>query len=162
MQPQIVEITERKLVGMKITTSLSENRTFELWSRFKPRVKEINHRKNNDFYSVQIYKGELNYQEFTPFTTFEKWAAVEVSEFNVIPQDFDFQTLTGGKYAVFMLRGTHSEAVKTIQNVFQNWLPNSEFEFDNREQFEIMGEKYISPNDENSEEEIWIPIKLKL
>ena len=78
MQPKIVEIGELKLVGTKITTSFSENRTFELWGKFRPRVKEIKHRKNTDFHSVQIYQGELNYEEFTPFTMFEKWAAVEV------------------------------------------------------------------------------------
>ncbi len=159
MQPKIIEITERKLVGMKITTSLSENRTSELWSKFKPRVREIPDKINNDFYSVQIYKGDLNYREFTPFTMFEKWAAVEVSEFAEIPQGFDYHTLTGGKYAVFILRGIHAEALKTIQSIFTDLLPNSGFNFDYREQFEIMSDKYISPNDPNSEEEIWIPIK---
>ena len=159
MKPKIVEITKRKLVGMKIITSPSENRTFELWSKFKPRVDEIKHRKDSDFYSIQIYDKDLKVENITPVTTFEKWAAVEVFEFAEIPQDFDCHTLTGGKYAVFVLRGLHSEALKTIQSIFQTWLPNSEFEFDNREQFEIMGDKYLGPNDENSEEEIWIPIK---
>ena len=59
MKPKIVEITKRKLVGMKIITSPSENRTFELWSKFKPRVDEIKHRKDSDFYSIQIYDKDL-------------------------------------------------------------------------------------------------------
>ena len=159
MQPKIVEITERKLIGMKMTTSISENRTFELWRKFKPRVGEIQHRKNADFYSVQIYTGGLKFTEFTPLTKFEKWAAVEVLDFADIPPGIDCHTLTGGKYAVFILRGLHSKTLKTMQSIFTDWLPNSEFDFDDREQFEIMSDKYLGPNDANSEEEIWIPIK---
>ena len=159
MQPKIVEIGERKLVGMKITTSFAENRTFELWSKFKPKVGEIKHRKNADFYSVQIYNGNLKFTEFTPFTIFEKWAAVEVVDFSDIPQGIDCHTLMGGKYAIFILRGLHSESLKTIQSIFTDWLPSSKFEFDFREQFEIMSDKYLGSNDANSEEEIWIPIK---
>jgi AraC family transcriptional regulator len=39
-------------------------------------------------------------------------------------------------------------------------LPNSAYELDDREHFELLGEKYKN-NDPNSEEEIWIPIRPK-
>ena len=38
---------------------------------------------------------------------------------------------------------------------------HSEYEFDNRPQFEILGEKYKN-NAPDSEEEIWIPIKKRI
>jgi AraC family transcriptional regulator len=37
---------------------------------------------------------------------------------------------------------------------------SKEYELDDRPHFEILGDKYKN-NDPNSEEEIWIPIKLK-
>jgi len=39
-------------------------------------------------------------------------------------------------------------------------LPNSDYELDNRPHFEILGKKYKN-NSADSEEEIWIPVKLK-
>ncbi len=159
MHPRIIEITARKLVGMKIVTSLSENRTFELWNKFKRRTHEIQKRKSSDFYSVQVFENNLKSDGFSPVTLFEKWAAVEVSEFSEIPQGMECHTLAGGKYAVFILRGTFAEAIKTRQSVFERWLPNAEFQLDDREHFEIMGEKYIGPSDAGSEEELWLPVK---
>lgn len=63
-----------------------------------------------------------------------------------------------GLYAVFNHVGDASKAREIFGYIFGVWLPNSEYEFDNRPQFEILGEKYKS-NSPDSEEEIWIPIK---
>jgi hypothetical protein len=41
LEPKIETITEKKLVGKRIITSFSNNRTFELWRTFMPRRKEI-------------------------------------------------------------------------------------------------------------------------
>jgi predicted transcriptional regulator YdeE len=52
----------------------------------------------------------------------------------------------------------NAKAFDTIQNyIYTEWLPASNYELDNRPQFEILGVKYKT-NDPNSEEEIWIPI----
>jgi AraC family transcriptional regulator len=40
------------------------------------------------------------------------------------------------------------------------WLPGSDFVLDTRPHFEVLGDQYKN-NDTTSEEEIWIPIKLK-
>ncbi|MFM9945765.1 MAG: GyrI-like domain-containing protein, partial [Bacteroidia bacterium] len=44
--------------------------------------------------------------------------------------------------------------------IYGTWIPNSEYNLDNRPHFEILGEKYKN-NHPDSEEEIWIPIKPK-
>ena len=51
-----------------------------------------------------------------------------------------------------------SRVSKTFQYIFGTWMPDSGYKWDNRPQFEILGEKYKN-NDPSSEEEIWIPIK---
>ena len=159
MKPRIERLAEKKLVGMRITTSFSNNKTFELWSNFMPRRKEIHYCIGTDFYSIQIYD-QLFFNNFNPNTEFEKWAMVEVPDFDTVPKEMQSFTLTGGLYAVFLYRGAASVATPTFQYILGTWLPNSIYSLDDRPHFEILGEKYKN-EDPTSEEEIWIPIKPK-
>ena len=95
---------------------------------------------------------------FSSMAVFEKWATVEVSNFSEIPPEMESYTLQGGKYAVFIHNGPASAFPKTMQAIFGDWLPRSEYELDSREHFELLPEGY-SPIDPNAREEIWIPIK---
>jgi AraC family transcriptional regulator len=61
-----------------------------------------------------------------------------------------------------MHKGLWSEFPKTSQYIFGTWLPASPYEADTREHFEVMGEKYFGPDNPDSEEEIWVPVKAKL
>ena len=90
---------------------------------------------------------------------FEKWAAVEVSDFNDVPTGMESYTIQGGLYAVFLHKGAATD-LSTFEYIFKTWLPNSKYELDQREHFEVLGEKYKN-NDPGSEEDIWIPVKAK-
>jgi AraC family transcriptional regulator len=157
MEPRIEIISEKKLIGKRMIMSLSDNKTSDLWRSFMPYRKEIKSIDSN-LYSLQIY-GDLYFADFNPNTTFKKWAAVEVTDFNNIPNDMETFILESGSYAVFSYKGSSSDN-SIFEYIFANWLPNSQYELDNRPHFEILGEKYKN-NDPNSEEEIWIPIKPK-
>lgn len=159
IEPKIFNIPERKLIGMRIKTSLSENKTKELWQQFMPRRKEIRNLSNTELYSVQIYDGLETLASFTPETIFEKWAAVEVDDIGNVPPGMESHALSGGKYAVFAYKGTHKAFFRTTNYIFGTWLPKSDYQLDDREHFEIMGEQYLGPDDPNSEEEVWIPIR---
>lgn len=159
-QPRIVDAGERKLVGLSINTSNSENRAGELWRAFKPRVGEILHRVGDEYFSVQIYCSQITYQEFTPHTRYEKWAAVAVSEFGEIPRGMESLTVEAGRYAVFIHRGTPQMFPATAQFIFREWLPASQYDLDTRPQFEIMTPEY-RPDDPNATEEVWIPLRVK-
>jgi len=162
MTPTIKTIPDKKLVGKRIQTAMAENRTFELWSSFMPRRKEIKNIISGDLFSVQVHNPSTTFENFTPHTPFEKWAAVEVTDFSIIPDGMEPYTLNGGLYAVFIHKGAAGTAPETFQYIFTGWLPASEYLFDNsRAQFEIMGEKYKN-NHPDSEEEVWIPIKKKI
>ena len=60
-------------------------------------------------------------------------------------------------YAVFNYKGAQSDAAAFFNTIYTEWLPSSDYELENRPQFEILGEKY-KKNSPDSEEEIWIPI----
>lgn len=56
MEPKIVDIHPKKLVGAKIINSLAEDKTGVLWQKFMPKRKMIKNRVNSDYWSVQNYK----------------------------------------------------------------------------------------------------------
>ena len=125
-----------------------------------PRRKEITNCLSSDLFSLQIYPVLFYFQNFNPAIRFEKWAAVEVSDFELVPDNMESIILQGGLYAVFIHKGAASEGPKTFRYIFGTWLPDSDYLPDDRPHFEILGEKYKN-NDPDSEEEIWIPIKHK-
>lgn len=158
MAPRIEILKEKKLVGLHLAMSLSDNKTTALWKRFMPRRAEITHQVTSDLISMQLYS-PLYFANFNPGTEFTKWAAVEVSTFESIPQGMETFLLTGGLYAVFDYKG-HPNDGTIFKYIFGTWLPESTYTLDERPHFEVLGEKYKN-NDPTSEEEIWIPIKPK-
>ncbi len=106
---------------------------------------------------MQIYGRNWN---FSPQSVFTKWAAVEVSSFSSIPPEMHRYTIEGGSYAVFKHKGSVAKAPEIMHYIFADWLPNSPYQLDDREHFEILPESY-NPLDENAEEDIWIPIIIK-
>ena len=159
MQPRMATLSEKKLIGKRLKMSFSNNKTFELWRSFMPRRKEIKNNIGSDLYSIEVYS-PLFFDHFNPEAEFEKWAAVEVTDFNLVPAGMQNITLPSGLYAVFLYKGRASEGSKTYQYIFGTWLPNSDYMLDNRPHFAQMGEKYKNEGP-NSEEELWIPVKPK-
>ena len=160
MNPVIKISDERKLIGKRIKMSLADNKTFELWRSFMPRRKEIRNSLTNDLFSMQVYDKSYDFRSFNPEATFEKWAAIEVTDFDTVPAEMECYILSEGLYAVFNYKGAASQGAKMFQCIFGTWLPGSDYVLDTRPHFEILGEKYKNENPD-SEEEIWIPIKLK-
>ncbi len=158
MKPKILNLKEKKLVGKKLTMSIADNKVKELWSSFIPRRNEITKKLTDDFISLSVYNPSY-FLDFKPTNEFEKWATVEVSDFTNVPNGLEKLTLPDGLYAVFEYKGL-SNCISIFQHIFCVWLPKSEYLLDNRPHFEVLSEKYKN-NDPNSEEEIWIPIKLK-
>ena len=154
-------IPEKILIGMRVKMSFSEDRTKELWQGFMPKRKFILKSLSTDLISLQIYDENFGISEFNPAVEFEKWALSEVSDFDVMPEDIESFTLTAGLYAVFLHKNVISTVEQTFGYIFKTWIPNSEYDLDNkRPHFEVLGGKY-KKNDISSEEEVWIPTKLK-
>ena len=157
MEARLETILSKKLVGARTRMSFINNRTFELWRSFMPRRKEIKNAVRPDLYSMEIY-GPQFFARFDPAREFEKWAAIEVTDFNTVPGGLETFTLPEGLYAVFSYKGPGSAASRFVQQIFTDWLPKSEFRLDERPHFALMGAKYLN-EDPNSEEELWIPVK---
>jgi AraC family transcriptional regulator len=136
--------------------SLANNKTGELWKSFMPRRKDIINKVTNDLFAIQVYKS-THFTDFKPTNEFEKWATVEVTNFDHVPNELETFTLSDGLYAVFNYKGLSTDN-SIFQYIYGTWLPGSTYDLDHRPHFEVLGDKYKN-NDPTSEEEIWIPIQ---
>ncbi len=158
MQPRIETINDKKLIGQCLKMSFADYRIGELWKRFGPKRKEITNTINDDLISLVVYE-PTHFIDFKPTNEFERWAAVEVANYNYVPPEMERFDLQGGLYAVFEYKGLNTDN-SIFQYILGTWLPDSAYDLDNRPHFEVLGEKYKN-DDPESEEEIWIPIKKK-
>ena len=156
MQPRIETLTEKKLIDKRMIMTLADDKTGELWKSFMSRRREINNSLTTEMIAMQVYAPSY-FHNFNPHQQFEKWATVEVANFNRVPNELETFTLPIGLYAIFIHKGPSADN-RTFQYIFRNWLPSSNYLLDDRPRFEILGAKYKNV-DPNSEEEIGIPIK---
>ncbi len=160
MQFRVETISSKKFIGCMAEVSMLNNTTPLLWKNLMPKRKDIENIVGSNLYSMQIYTSKLDLNIFTPQTVFQNWAMVEVSSFENSPNDIQTHTLTGGMYAVFDYRGTPANIEAFAKKVFGEIIPSSLYEVDEREHFQVLGERY-KRDSEDSEEEFWIPIKIK-
>lgn len=161
LQPRIVSNPELILVGNNIKMSLADNKTGALWQSFMPRKRDIKNVQGTDLYSVEVYDSLEYFSNFNLHTTFTKWAAVKVSDSNIIPEKMELLKIPEGKYAVFNYQGSASRVGELYQEILTQWLPFSSYTLANRPHFAVMGEKYKNDSPD-SEEEFWIPVQLKI
>ena len=106
--PKTETLLEKKLVGHSVEMSLTNNKTFELFSSFMLNRKQINCTIGEDIYEVLLYDPSY-FENFNPSNTFVKWATVEVSGYEAIPEDMNTLGLKSGLYAVFNYKGLPQE-----------------------------------------------------
>ena len=156
IQPEICSIGNRTLIGMSAKMSMSQNGTAQLFGQFMPRREEIKHWANQNVYDLREYPAGY-FESFEPTRAFTKWAAMQVIEVEAIPDGMAVYSLQGGTYAVFQYKGPMGDPA-IFRYIFTEWLPYSGYALDNRPHFDILGPRSM-PQDPNSEEEIWIPIR---
>ena len=157
LQHRIAQLKEKKLIGMMMPMNFAYHQPHLLWQQFMPRRKEILNVVGSDLFSIEIFPDNF-FEAFNPLTEFKKCAAIEVSDFDLIPIGMHSIIFPEGLYAVFIHHGSQEQAMKTYNYIFREWIPQSGFSIDNRPHFAVMGSKYKRDSDD-SEEEIWIPIK---
>ncbi|MCK0108551.1 GyrI-like domain-containing protein [Flavobacteriaceae bacterium S0825] len=158
MTHRIIQSPEILIVGMKATMSFSNisEETGKLARQFMSRLKEIRGRVDDNTLSLQNYD-DFDYTKVSPTMTFEKWVGVEVDNLNDVPEGMETLTINSGRYLVIDFKGSIQEFVKNWNYLHSQWLPNSEYELDNRPHFEKLSPSY-SPMNAVNQEEIWIPV----
>ena len=76
-----------------------------------------------------------------------------MANFDTVPDGMETYTLPDVLYAVFLHKIAAVIGATAFQYIYGTWAPNSDYIFDKRAQFEILGEKYkYKYNDPTSEE----------
>ncbi len=158
--PAIKEITAKTLVGKSMSMSLIDNKTFNLFSDFMPIRNTISNIVSNDIFEVLVYN-EAYFKNFNPNNTFVKWATVEVFNVEGLPNGTSQLNLKSGLYAMFTYKGLAKDIGALMTYIYSEWLPKSEYELDHRPHFNVLGAKYKN-NHPESEETVWIPVKLRV
>ena len=109
---------ERKFVGDRLSMSLSHNRTFELWSGFRPKLSAVSNRISIDFISLQVYPSLEYFKDFSLNAEFDKYALVEVDSF--VESQFNQVTINDTLYAVFQHKGTSKDFRMTMNYIMSD------------------------------------------
>lgn len=113
---------------------------------------------NHYLYSVAVYP-DGHFANFDPAREFERWACVEITDFDTISDGLDTLLLPAGTYAVFHYKGSSTDPA-IFDYTYGVWLPQSDYELDDRPHCEVLGE-YYKNNHPDWDEEICIPVQLK-
>jgi AraC family transcriptional regulator len=152
--PTIIQFDGTLLCGASAPMTLRTFTPWTLWHRIMPRLAQIRNRTSPDLISLRNFNG---IPVFGPQANpnFTYWGGAEVLEAN---KGFEHLEIPAGTYAVFHYKGLSSDS--TIWRcIYSQWLPNSEWELDDRPHFERLGAQYKN-EDPNSVEYVYIPIKI--
>ena len=157
MQPVIKNCGYLLLSGFRKEMSLTNDHSVALWKKFMQVYAAVPEHFGQQYISAAEYPlGYFDY--FDPSKEFIRWACMETP--GNAPDTLETLEIQDGLYAVFIHHGPMALAFKTFDYIFNEWIPNSGFDLDERPHFEIMPKHYRS-DDPNAQEEIWIPIKQK-
>ncbi|MDX8470144.1 AraC family transcriptional regulator [Mesorhizobium sp. VK23B] len=120
------------------------------WQRFGPYFGNIPGQIGDVAYGVCVNGDDAG--------NFDYVAGVEVSDFSDLPKDFYRVRVPAQKYAVFAHREHISTIRRTVNTIWNKWLPASGHEIADAPEFERYGPEF-DPRSGNGGLEIWVPVK---
>ncbi len=160
IQPYIKEIGSVMLIGLRGKSSLKNNRLPSMWRTFNARVPEIRNLAGGiRGYGVCEVDSEFDLNQFDETTESSHFIGAEVSSLAEVPGGMQTKILHGGKYAVFTHKGRLDALSMTYDYIWGTWVLCSGYEIDLRDDFEFYDERFLGPDLDASEFDIYIPIK---
>ncbi len=155
-QPEIVELPETTLVGTSffVHEDAYPDDLSKEWTQFLNELENIEN-KQEPFRCYQVQYWSEN-QEIGGLYFF---LGAEVKQLSNINPFFVVKIIPAGKYLRFIHRGFSNKVGHTYQYIYNQYLPETEFKLKKSFNFELYGEKYKDPFNEESESEIYIPIE---
>lgn len=157
MELKIVEKPEINLVGMVCYDNPSSGEFAETWHRFMQYDIDLPARSNTtDSYGLEFYTKEMEQTH--------KWfymACVPVDNLEIIPIRMVAKRLPASTYAVYTVRGGLKKLGEGFRYVYDTWLPNSSYKVAHPFDFELYQEGRFKGEEQDSEIDIYIPVKLK-
>ena len=120
------------------------------WQRFHQSVEDIPGRIGKVAYGVCCNGDDAG--------NFDYISGVEVSDFSDLPREFSRVRIPEQRYAVFTHRDHISTIRRTVNTIWNHWLPASGLKAADAPNFERYDEKF-DPLSGNGGLEIWIPVR---
>ncbi|WP_256760479.1 GyrI-like domain-containing protein [Cohnella sp. WQ 127256] len=149
MEPRMVENDSFTVVGMEWNSKTSEGDIPGMWQRFMPREHEITGKLNPTVTYGICQSGDND--GFTYVAGFE-------TNGESIPEGMTKVTAPAQRYAVFTHKGNIEQLGVTYELIYSKWLPFHGLEPIKGIDFERYDERFIGPEDERSEMDIYIPV----
>lgn len=158
IKPIIKDINEIKVIGIKGKVRLENNSLPSLWEKFT----KVHHIIPNTLPSKRAFgicEATPEIHLISESMEFNEIIGLEVSSYEEVPNSLVSKTIEGGKYAIFTHIGSLNSLDKTYEYIWGTWFLNSKEELNIRDDFEVYDERFLGPNNENSQIDIYIPIK---
>jgi AraC family transcriptional regulator len=160
IQPVIREIDPVMLNGLRGKSSLKNNKLFSMWKAFDSRVSEIpNLESGRRGYGICEADPEFDLSLFDETTESSHFIGAAVSSLAEVPEGMQTKILNGGKYAIFTHKGRLDTLSMTYEYIWGTWVLCSGYEIDQRDDFEFYDERFLGPDQEASEFDIYVPLK---
>lgn len=155
MEPRIVHRKALTVVGMKCRSNLQDNTIPRLWDDFNQRCKEIpDSLEKEGCYGICYYdEGDEPGGKW-----FSYLASVEVTALENIPTGMEARQIPESDHAVFEHHGSLDTLQQTYHEIYNKWLPNSEFRMAGTQDFEYYDQRF-KYGQTDSVLEIWIPVQ---
>jgi AraC family transcriptional regulator len=155
LQPEIITLPKIQLAGFPTFFKETDDGRIigELWVKFLKEMPRLTNRIVPErYYQVQYWSAneELGGWFFL--------IAVEVGDMENIPPLFSAKLITSARYLRFVHRGLPNRVGDTYKYIYNQWLPNTDYRLPHPFNFELCGDRYKGPDNEDSESDIFIPI----
>lgn len=155
--PETVIKNEIKLVGIPFYFAINQNKDLsEPWEHLMNNLEFIKNRTHPEkFYQLQYWfpKQENESMYF--------YVAVEVNHFKEIPIQLTQKVIPEQMYLKFQHKGVSNNVGYTYKYIYNEYLPETDYQLKHLFNFEFYGEQYLGPYNEDSISDIYIPISIK-
>jgi predicted transcriptional regulator YdeE len=149
MEAKVVELNAFTIVGMAWDSKRSEGDIPGMWQRFLSRRHEIEGKLQPAVTYGICLPGEN--EDFVYIASYE-------TSGNSVPEGMTRVVVPAQRYAVFTHKGIADKLGDTYELIYSRWLPSQGLELVKGIDFERYDERFLGPEAERSELEIYIPI----
>lgn len=156
VQPQIRKIDDIYVAGIHGTAALDN--IFALWQQFGEKQGSIpNKHPSSRTFGICEYQKDADIANYD--MKLSEVIGVEVVTYDNLPPGTITKTISAGKFAVFTHKGSLADILKTYQYIWGTWALLTSEVIDERDDFELYDERFTGRENEDSEIDIYIPIK---
>ncbi|MBN1501846.1 MAG: AraC family transcriptional regulator [Spirochaetes bacterium] len=153
LEPEKVELEEIQLIGIPFYFDLAlQNDLSKPWANLSANAFLIENRLIPEkYYQLQYWFADQEPDLFYFFI------AVQVEKIENIPLQFTAKIIPKQKYLKFLHKGRSNTVGLTYQYIYNTYLPETDFRLPYLYNFELYGNTFLGPCNDDSVSEIYIP-----